>query len=61
MPACTGCSLSQPVTPESIEASGEVTLAPSIVGAMQIASAAVVGHYENLAGELTRLEVKGLI
>ena len=52
-------NLNQPVTPETIEASGEVTFGPSIVGALQITSATIVGHYEDLVGDLTRLELKG--
>jgi autotransporter translocation and assembly factor TamB len=51
--------LHQPVTPETIEASGTVTVGPSIVGALQIESATVVGHYRDLVGDLTQLEVKG--
>jgi autotransporter translocation and assembly factor TamB len=51
--------LSQPVTPETVEASGKVTIGPSIAGALQIESATVVGHYRDLVGDLTQLEMKG--
>src|SRR4029453_5608942 len=52
-------NLNEPVTPKTVEASGEITIGPSIVGGIQIPSTKVVGHYENLGGELTSLEVKG--
>jgi autotransporter translocation and assembly factor TamB len=55
----TLADLNQPVTPETIEVSGKVTVGPSIVGALQIESATVVGHYRDLVGDLTQLEMKG--
>jgi len=51
--------LSATFTRASFSTDGSVTLAPSLVGGVQIAGANVVGKYENEVADVTRLQIKG--
>ncbi len=51
--------LQAPVTPATIEVDGRVTLAPSLVGSVQIAAADVEGRYAGEIADITRLHVDG--
>ncbi len=51
--------LSVPFTTAAFGVEGAVTLAPSLVGGVQIAGANIVGKYENDVADLTRLQIKG--
>jgi autotransporter translocation and assembly factor TamB len=51
--------LTQPVTPETIEAAGQIVVGPSIIGALQVLGATVEGTYRDLVGDITRVEMKG--
>jgi len=52
-------NLDAPVTPESVTASGQLTLAPSTVGGLQIDSAAVDGSYANQVGDVKQFTLTG--
>jgi autotransporter translocation and assembly factor TamB len=51
--------LSAPFTTSGLGVEGAVTLAPSLVGGVQIAGANIVGKYESDVADLTRLQIKG--
>jgi translocation and assembly module TamB len=51
--------LSAPITPAALTFDGQVSLAPSLLGSVQIAGADVVGHYEAEVADLQRLQLKG--
>ena len=55
----TIANLDAPVTPESITASGQLTLAPSTVGGLKIDSAAVDGSYANQVGDIKQFTLTG--
>jgi autotransporter translocation and assembly factor TamB len=52
-------NLAAPVTPDSITASGQLTLAPSTVGGLEIDSAALDGRYANQVGDLKQFTLTG--
>ena len=52
-------NLSAPVTPETISASGQVTLEASTVGGLKIDTAAVDGSYANQVGDIKRFTLTG--
>ena len=52
-------NLAQPVTPDSVTASGQLTLTPSQVGQLKIDSAAVDGSYANQVGEIKQFTLTG--
>ncbi|HVL53620.1 MAG TPA: translocation/assembly module TamB domain-containing protein, partial [Vitreimonas sp.] len=51
--------ISAPITPEAVAAEGQISLAPSEVGGLQIESAHVDGRYENQVADLARLQASG--
>ena len=51
--------ITAPLTPESFTAQGQVNLERSIVGGLQIDTAAVDGKYAAQVGDLTKLQVAG--
>ena len=51
--------LSQPITAASLEFDGGVTLAPSLIGGVQVAGAEVAGRYAGEVADITRLHVNG--
>ncbi len=51
--------ITAPLTPESFTAQGQVNLEQSIVGGLQIDTAAVDGKYAAQVGDLTKLQVTG--
>jgi uncharacterized protein involved in outer membrane biogenesis len=51
--------LSAPFSAASFGTDGSVTLAPSLVGGVQIAGATFVGKYEHEVADVTRLQIKG--
>ena len=52
-------NLDAPVTPESVTATGQVTLEPSTIGGLHIESAAVDGAYENQVGDVKQFTLTG--
>jgi autotransporter translocation and assembly factor TamB len=52
-------NISAPITPESVTATGKVTLGPSKVAELQIDSAVVDGRYASRVGDLTELTLTG--
>jgi autotransporter translocation and assembly factor TamB len=51
--------LSAPITPASVEVDGRVTLAPSLIGSIQVAGGDVEGRYAGEIADIARLQVKG--
>jgi autotransporter translocation and assembly factor TamB len=51
--------MSAPVTPASIDVNGRVTLAPSLIGSVQIVGGDVEGRYTGEVADITRLQIKG--
>ena len=51
--------LPQPITPDTVTASGQLTLAPSTIGGLRIDSAAVDGNYANQVADLKQLTLAG--
>ena len=51
--------ISASMTPASVTAEGRATLAPSLVGGLQIDSAQVDGTYANQVGDVTRFDIAG--
>ncbi len=51
--------LSQPVTASSVAVDGKVTLAPSLLGSIQIVAADVEGKYAGEVADITKLHVDG--
>ncbi|MEO5896733.1 MAG: translocation/assembly module TamB domain-containing protein [Vicinamibacterales bacterium] len=52
-------NLAAPVTPDSVTASGQLTLAPSTIGGLEIDSAAVDGAYRKQVGDLKQFTLSG--
>jgi translocation and assembly module TamB len=51
--------MTAPFTARAFGAEGRITLAPSLVGGVQIAAADVEGRYDNEVADLKRLQIKG--